>query len=470
MNITSIHFKIMYCLRRNIYSIGELAEILSISEFKIKRYIKDLEWLVEEESIENIHNKLNSMPKLIEKLRKKQSLTPEERQMYVILKFLKADIINLSQISEEIGVTRRTLTNDLNGLKEILEKFHLEIKNLTRYGIVLEGKESDKRDFFKLHLIKIFIEQRYLPKIFDIIFMEFEKLKKEYKIYKLIKEMFELMNIQDNRFDFLNLEVKSYTAILRQNYTDSSVEVDLKNAKEDDEFVKFLRKISFYSNFEINQIVETSRKKHSGNLLKLYPEKAKEAKKLVKYIEEKMETKINITSELIGRIVLICLIRDYKIEYKINEFYIFNNAIGKAYLAPYRKVTKLLKNYFEEIDSFDLANLIMNFLSSIYIDNKRRIEQAKDFVIVYNFLHRNMIVDLCEEIGLKRDENRYELISYFDLEEYLSIKNPKIIITFEDMDFSRYNVEEKLVEFNFPITKYDKLKLKPLLEKIKDQF
>ena len=121
MNVTSIHFKIMYCLRRNIYSTSELAQILSISEFKAKRYIKDLEYLFEEESIENIHNKINKVPKIIKKLRKKQSFTPEERQIYIILKFLKTDIINLSQISADIGVTRRTLTKDLNELKEILE-------------------------------------------------------------------------------------------------------------------------------------------------------------------------------------------------------------------------------------------------------------------------------------------------------------------------------------------------------------
>lgn len=466
MNVTSIHFKIMYCLRRNVYSTSELAQILNISEFKAKRYIKDLEYLFEEESIEDIHNKINKVPKIIEKLRKKQGLTPEERQMYVILKFLKTDTINLSQISEEIGVTRRTLTNDLNELKEILEKFNLEIKNLTRYGIVLEGKESDKRSFFKLYLIKIFIEQRYLPKIFDIIFVEFEQLKREYKIHKLIKEIFNFMEIPDNSFAFLNLEVKSYIAILRQSYKDFSIDVDLKDMKEDMKFMEFLKRNSFYSNFEINQIVDTSRKKYRGNLIKLYPDKAKEAKKLIKYVEEKMGTNINVTSELLGRIMLIVIIRDFKIEFNINEFYIFNNAIGKAYLIPYRKIAKLLKNYFEEIDSFDLANLTMTFLSSIYTDNKKRIEEAKDIAIVYNFLHRDMIVDLCEDIGLKRDENKYDLISYFDFEEFLSEKNPKIIITFEDIDFSKYNVEDKLIEFNFPITKYDKLKLKPFLENV----
>lgn len=79
MNITSIHFKIMHCLKKNIYSISEVVEILNISEFKVKRYTKDLEYLLEEESIENIHNKINRTPQIIEKMRKKQSLTPEER-------------------------------------------------------------------------------------------------------------------------------------------------------------------------------------------------------------------------------------------------------------------------------------------------------------------------------------------------------------------------------------------------------
>ena len=76
------------------------------------------------------------------------------------------------------------------------------------------------------------------------------------------------------------------------------------------------------------------------------------------------------------------------------------------------------------------------------------------------------IRDSCEDIGLKKNKKRYELISIFDFEEYLKENNPNIIITFEDIDFSRYNIEDKLVEFNFPITKYDKLKLKPFLDKI----
>ena len=466
MNVTSIHFKIMYCLRRNIYSTSELAQILSISEFKTKRYIKDLEYLFEEESIENIHNKINKVPKIIKKLRKKQSFTPEERQIYIILKFLKTDIINLSQISADIGVTRRTLTNDLNELKEILEKFYLEIRNLTRYGIILEGKESDKRSFFNLYLIKIFIEKKYLPKIFDEIFQEFEELKKKYNIYIIVKKMFHFMNTLYNSFAFLNLEVKSYIAILRKEYQDFSTDIELQEIEEYQDFIDFLKKTKLYTNFEINLIIETSKEKYQGNVIELYPQSAIEAENLIKYISENMKISIEITTELLTRIMVIIIVREYKREFNINEFYIFNNAIGKAYLIPYKKISELLKKYFKDIDSFDLANLTMTFLSNIYLDTQNKIRQTKNIVIIYNFLHRDMIIDLCEDIGLKRNKKRYELISIFDFEEYLKENNPSIIITFEDIDFSRYNIEDKLVEFNFPITKYDKLKLKPFLDKI----
>ncbi|MBC2851608.1 HTH domain-containing protein [Cetobacterium sp. 8H] len=468
MNVTSIHFKIMYCLKRNVYSVSELADILNISEFKTKRYLKDLEYLFDGDSIENIHNKISKTPKIIDKLRKKQSFTPEERRMYIILKLLKLDIINLSQISEKIGVTRRTLTNDLNELKEILEKFSLEIKNLTRYGIILEGKESDKRDFFKLYLIKIFLEQKYLPEIFDEFFIEFYKLKETYKVYSLIKNIFKLTNLPNNTFVSLNIESITYISILRTEFQDSSTDKKLDEDTENKwiELVDFLKKTSLYSDFDIYLLIEFSMKKFKTNLLKMYPKKAIEAINLIKYIEDKLRVEIKITKELLNRILLITIVMDYKQSFNINEFYIFNNSIGEAYLVPYKKIADLLKKYFGQLDSFDLANLTMTLLNVVYLDIKKEIDQLKEIAVVYKFLHKNLIIDLCEDVGLKSDVNSYHLVSAFDLEAFLKENNPKVILTFEDLDFSKYHINDRLVEFNFPITKYDKLKLKPFIEKI----
>lgn len=466
MNVTSIHFKMMYCLRRNVYSVGELAEILNISEFKVKRHIKDLEYLLEEESIENIHNKISKNPKIIERMRRKQSFTPEERQMYVILKFLKMDTINLSQISEEIGVTRRTLTNDLVEIKEILEKSNLEIKNQTRYGIILEGEEKEKRYFFKLYLIKIFIEQKYLPQIFDEMFEEFENLKTKYDIFKKIKGIFKITFVPNNSLAFLNIETITYISLIRREYTDSSIDVTIskEDLKEFKNLIDYLEGTQLYSSFEVNSIMEFSKRRDRLNLLELNPEKAREAEDLVQYMSKNLKREIKITRDVLERIMLITIVRDYKINFNIDEFYIFNNAIGKAYLSPYKKIGELLKKYFKNIDSFDLANLTMTFLSIVYYDTKKEIDKLKEIAVVYNFLHKNMIIDLCEDIGLKENEGMYKLVPIFDLEDFLKESAPKAVITFEDLDLSKYNIDDKIIEFNFPITKYDKLKLKPLIE------
>lgn len=467
MNVTSIHFKIMYCLKRNVYSVSELAEILNISKFKTKRYLKDLEYLFDNESIENIHNKISKTPKLIEKLRKKQSFTPEERQIYIILHLLKLDTINLSQIREKIGVSRRTLTNDLNELKKSLEKFNLELRNLTIFGIILEGKESDKREFFKLYLIKIVLEQKYLPKIFDEFFMEFYNIKETYQIHNLIKNIFKLTDLPTSTFVSLNIESITYISILREKFQDSSTNIELNDKVEDNwiELVNLLKKSSIYTNFDIKLLLEFSMRNFKSNLLKMYPKKAEEAVNLIKYIGNRLKIDIKITKELLDRILLVTLVMDYKQSFNINEFYIFNNSIGQAYLIPYKKIADLLKKYFNQLDSFDLANLTMTLLNVVYLDTKKEIEELKEIAVIYKFLHRNLVQDLCVDIGIKKNKNSYHLISVFDLEDFLKENHPKVFITFEDLDLSKYNINDSLIEFNFPITKYDKLKLKPFIEK-----
>ena len=468
MNITSVHFKIMHCFRRNVYTTSEIAEILNISNFKVKRYLKDLEYLLKESSIVGIHNKLSKNIVLIDDLKKKQSFTPEERQMYLILNFLKYDTINLRQISEEINITRRTLTNDLNNLKEILGKFDLEIKNLTRYGITLDGKEKNKRSFFELYLIKIFIEQKYLPKAFDTYFFLFQSLKKKHDIFNIIKEIQYLSEMTNHTFIVLHLEIISYISILRKEFIDSSVDFNLNESLmiNDYKLLDVLNRAKIYNSFEKETIIEFCKKRDEKIFFSTNKEKVQEAEELVSFLEKQLKCKIQATKEVIKKIVFTIIIREYKMKFNIDEFYIFNNAIGKAYLMPYKKISELLKKYFVKIDSFDLASLTMIFLNTIYLESKKDIKKIDNITVVYNFLHRSLVKDLCDDVALENMVKNYKIISYFDLEEFLLENNPRAIITFEDLDFSRFNIKSEIIEFNFPITKYDKLKLKPLIGKI----
>ncbi|MCQ8210955.1 hypothetical protein NON08_00015 [Cetobacterium somerae] len=196
--------------------------------------------------------------------------------------------------------------------------------------------------------------------------------------------------------------------------------------------IDYLKESSIYSAFEISSIMEFSKRRDKQNLLELNPEKAREAEDLVQYMSKNLKREIKITRDVLERIMLITIVRDYKINFNI--------------------------------DSFDLANLTMIFLSIVYYDTKKEIDKLKEIAVVYNFLHKNMIIDLCEDIGLKENEGMYKLVPIFDLEDFLKESAPKAVITFEDLDLSKYNIDDKIIEFNFPITKYDKLKLKPLIE------
>lgn len=72
--------------------------------------------------------------------------TPEERQKYLIVRFLLSkDYIKLEDIAEEIYVSRSTIQNDLKQVKTILEEYELSLKVRPNYGIKVTGDEMKLR-------------------------------------------------------------------------------------------------------------------------------------------------------------------------------------------------------------------------------------------------------------------------------------------------------------------------------------
>ena len=55
--------------------------------------------------------------------------------------------ITLSAIADSLFVSRATIINDLDGIKEYIKKGKLEVISHPNKGLRIEGKESDKRQF-----------------------------------------------------------------------------------------------------------------------------------------------------------------------------------------------------------------------------------------------------------------------------------------------------------------------------------
>ncbi|WP_130805907.1 BglG family transcription antiterminator [Senegalia massiliensis] len=73
-------------------------------------------------------------------------LSPEERRDVILLELLKSNKpLTFSILAEKMFVSITTIYNDLNYVEDWLNKFNIKIIRKTGFGMVIEGKEEDKR-------------------------------------------------------------------------------------------------------------------------------------------------------------------------------------------------------------------------------------------------------------------------------------------------------------------------------------
>lgn len=470
MNLTSLHFKILSCLEVNNYSLNELSEILNVSVFKVKRYVNDIGSFLKKEDTLSIHEKLKKERGLWEKLKEFQSFTPKERESYVIMNFFKNNIINLTSISERFSVTRRTLSNDIQNLKKELEFFSLKIVGYNSYGISLEGDEKNKREFFELYFLKLFIEEKYLPKEFENFFLELNEIKKKYKVSKIVDMIYkvcEKWEMPCNTYTILHIEILIYLAIIRKDFEDESVKVidssiDLSKYVELNEI---LEKIEFFSNYEKDSVKKLFLKRKKMNFFQNNREEVLELRNFIDYLSKVLKMEIPLNDDLLMRLTIVLNMMKIKRLFNIVEIYIFNNQVAEDYFNKFKLVSNLVKKYYKNIDSFDRTILSMTILNEINKDVERKIENLKNIVVVYNFLNIGLVKDICEEFKIEKLIENMEFVSYRELDYFIETNSVKGIVLFEDIKLNKKYSNIKQIKFNLPVTKLDKFKLSVFLKK-----
>lgn len=470
MNLTSLHFKILSCLEVNNYSLNELSEILNVSVFKVKRYVNDIGNFLKEEDTLSIHEKLKKDRELWEKLKEFQSFTPKERESYVVMNFFKNNIINLTSISERFSVTRRTLSNDIQNLKKELEFFSLKIVGYNSYGISLEGDEKNKREFFELYFLKLFIEEKYLPKEFENFFLELNEIKKKYKVSKIVDMIYkvcEKWEMLRNTYTILHIEILIYLAIIRKDFEDESVKVvdssiDLSKYVELNEI---LEKIEFFSNYERDSVKKLFLKRKKMNFFQNNREEVLELRNFIDYLSKVLKMEIPLNDDLLMRLTIVLNMMKIKRLFNIVEIYIFNNQVAEDYFNKFKLVSNLVKKYYKNIDSFDRTILSMTILNEINKDVERKIENLKNIVVVYNFLNIGLVKDICEEFKIEKLMENMKFVSCRELDYFIETNSVKGIVLFEDIKLNKKYGNIKQIKFNLPVTKLDKFKLSVFLKK-----
>lgn len=71
--------------------------------------------------------------------------SPEERPIYLLNQLLKQNYVKADQVEAALYISKRTLSNTVRSLREVLQRYQLEIKTRPHYGMYLDGQEKDIR-------------------------------------------------------------------------------------------------------------------------------------------------------------------------------------------------------------------------------------------------------------------------------------------------------------------------------------
>lgn len=110
----------------------------------------------------------------------------------------------------------------------------------------------------------------------------------------------------------------------------------------------------------------------------------------------------------------------------------------------------------------------MSVISTIIFNNiSLQLEQQNEFLdkilVVYNLFDKELLKDIFQDLGFKKDLSNLHFISINEFKKYSYDKEFKYAITFEDL--SSFKIKRDILTLNFPVSRADKIKLIKLLNK-----
>lgn len=370
------------------------------------------------------------------------SLSSEERRVYLILKLFSNNIINLTVEAKQLGISRSTLKNDYNILKEELKEKELNIIQLSNRGLSLIGKENVIRKIFIKYFTEILRNKKELKnslkKILDEILKKVQIEDIKYFIEKIQKDF--KRNVSDNEYN----TILSYLVImeLRHNFLNKNENLSNENFLKNTLEYKLInlnknllkRNISEYDLLNITDIFIGS---HSYNKDFSFYENWIDIEIMVKKLIEivSKELKIDLTSnkELLEGLLVHIKPTIYRIKNKINlENDIYEELIkeDKKLFEVIKKSLKILEEYLdEEISNQEISYIVIQF--KVALENQN-IEQEKVknilFVCKLGYITSKIIA---EKISEKYIINIVDTIPFHLLENYNYQKIDLIISTVE---------------------------------------
>lgn len=440
MGIIKEHLKILECYEYDDYIVKELEEILDIPESRIRLYTLELFEYYKVTTLNELKAKIRKDKYWRKKIKDVLEISGKDRINFILLNFLRDDIINLNKISLTLEVTRRTITKDLKKIELILKNFELNYESLNSKGIKLIGSENDKKKLLNSILFSVFLERKYLPNIFNGLFSDFNNYIDK-KVQKIIKNLVKKKNVIEHTYVILQIEILIYIGMCRN-----------KNIFKFNE-----------CKYELKFIRELCKENNLNNLQVTYSNYFNKVDQFIDFVSKKSNFNIKVSNN--GRIALLTRIKliEFKIKFELKEIYLINRNFEKGYKEIYVMIMDIISKYFKfKIDSLDRISIFLVLKEYL---NKEKDTEGKT-IIVYDTLQRLLIEEIYSRLKIRGIEIK-SLVSEYSLDTYLSENEVKNIMLFESIDlddFSKLICDINIIRAAFPLGELDYLKIKKMLK------
>ena len=318
-------------------------------------------------------------------------LSPEEREIYILLQILFKRSINQGKLSEKLDISRNTLKLYLKNIKDLLDNYNLKLEISPKKGLILIGEEESIRlctlNFFailknsKNYLFKEIIENEisieedgiiafmnYCQKLMNRIVSDeaFEIIKKYLKItIATVKNGNSMKNIKNE--NFLE-ETDEYKAIKKASaLIESSYDIELSK-------IEYLKITDFFLG------------SHTYNHKYSYYENWVEMEVLVKKLIQNFNKRIDVDISK-DDILLDGLLNHLKpTVYRIQNGIQLENSIYLEVIESYPNLFKITKEIISELEIYiekefsddEVAFITIHFKASmdrnrVTIKNKKKV-------------------------------------------------------------------------------------------------
>lgn len=441
-NFNSNHIRLYKLLQiYNLNDIQFMCELLKLSEKTIILYIKQLYHFIPNKInrtniTKDMITDISSSKELLPIIKTLQAFTRDERILYITLKLLIRKKIILTNLCIFFQVSRRTLNNDLQFIKDRLNIFNLSLTSDPGKGIFLTGDETNIKRALCIYLYKFLIEANELPFI----------LKKEYiKTINLV----DLATIEKDSKVFLekfNLDIFFHNKTLLQAFLLSfSMDKNTENSLKSMSFSLFSEASQdFFQKENINSIKNFIDNSSLGNT-KIYDLKyffnilnickgnfiktSENLKTEIEYIQNLFFNELNMIvihddflENLISRLIFV---KNQKHYLDIFEMFFLKLTLGESINNSCIKIFLELRKKYPRISFSDVISLYL------WISSQSSFEKKEKAVLLYENLPKQLLPIMKDKLYNNHKIIVVDFITPNKLDNFLIENIVDKVITFE---------------------------------------